>query len=71
MGDSVFELGLDFFEYFFQIPANRIGSSEIGGPLSLVKPKIIQEVIRLIIFMPFSVLVVKNVQFTRNHIIGF
>ena len=63
--------GLAFFEYCFQVPANRIGSSEMGGPFSLVQLKIIQEVITLIIFMIFSVLVFKNMQFTKNHLIGF
>lgn len=63
--------GLAFFEYCFQVPANRIGSSEMGGPFSLVQLKIIQEVITLIIFMIFSVVVFKNMQFTKNHLIGF
>ena len=63
--------GMAFFEYCFQVPANRIGSSEMGGPFSLVQLKIIQEVITLIIFMIFSVTVFKNTQFTTNHLIGF
>ncbi|SEJ39340.1 hypothetical protein SAMN04487995_4439 [Dyadobacter koreensis] len=63
--------GLAFFEYCFQVPANRIGSSEMGGPFSLVQLKIIQEVITLIVFMIFSVTVFKNTQFTINHLIGF
>ena len=63
--------GLAFFEYCFQVPANRIGSSELGGPFSLVELKVIQEVITLVVFMLFSWVVFKNVQFTRNHLIGF
>jgi uncharacterized protein (DUF486 family) len=63
--------GLAFFEYCFQVPANRIGSSEMGGPFSLVQLKVIQEVITLIVFMIFSVVVFKNVHFTINHFIGF
>ncbi|KQS27948.1 DMT family protein [Dyadobacter sp. Leaf189] len=63
--------GLAFFEYCFQVPANRIGSSETGGPFSLVQLKIIQEVITLIVFMIFSTLFFKNTQFTTNHLIGF
>lgn len=63
--------GLAFFEYCFQVPANRIGSSETGGPFSLVQLKIIQEVITLIVFMIFSMLVFKNVKFSVNHFIGF
>lgn len=63
--------GLAFFEYCFQVPANRIGSSELGGPFSLVQLKVIQEVITLIVFMIFSTLFFKNVQLTVNHLIGF
>jgi uncharacterized protein (DUF486 family) len=63
--------GLAFFEYCFQVPANRIGSSEMGGPFSLVQLKIIQEVITLIVFMIFSLVVFKNVRFSVNHLIGF
>ncbi|MFT3933667.1 MAG: DMT family protein [Chitinophagaceae bacterium] len=63
--------GLAFFEYCFQVPANRIGFAENGGPFSLVQLKVIQEAITLIVFMIFSVLVFKNVHFTMNHLIGF
>ncbi len=63
--------GLAFFEYCFQVPANRIGSSEMGGPFSLVQLKVIQEVITLVVFMLFSFLFFKNVHFTKNHLIGF
>jgi uncharacterized protein len=40
-----------FFEYFFQVPANRIGSYEF----STAQLKIIQEVITLAVFAAFSV----------------
>ncbi len=63
--------GLAFFEYCFQVPANRIGSSEMGGPFTLVQLKVLQEVITLIVFMIFSVIVFKNIRFTANHFIGF
>lgn len=63
--------GLAFFEYCFQVPANRIGSADLGGPFTLVQLKVIQEVITLIVFMIFSVVFFKNVHFTMNHLIGF
>lgn len=63
--------GFAFFEYCFQVPANRIGFSENGGPFSLMQLKVIQEVITLIVFAIFSKLVFKNIQFTVNHLIGF
>jgi len=43
----LFSWGLAFFEYCFQVPANRIGFAENGGPFSLVQLKVIQEVIFL------------------------
>jgi uncharacterized protein len=62
--------GLAFFEYLFQVPANRIGFRENGGPFSLVELKTIQEAITLIIFMLFSMVVFKQ-KFEWNHILGF
>ncbi len=41
-----------FFEYCAQVPANRIGHA---GNLSLAQLKIMQEVITLAVFVPFSV----------------
>jgi uncharacterized protein len=67
----LFSWGLAFFEYCFQVPANRIGFAENGGPFSLVQLKVIQEAITLIVFMIFSVTVFKNIHFTANHLIGF
>ncbi|MGM5629385.1 DMT family protein [Apibacter raozihei] len=63
--------GLALFEYCFQVPANRIGFQENGGPFSLVQLKVMQEAITLIVFMIFSKIVFQNVQFTVNHLIGF
>ena len=44
--------GIAFFEYVFQVPANRIGFTE----LSLSQLKILQEVITLSVFVPFAML---------------
>jgi uncharacterized protein (DUF486 family) len=63
--------GLAFFEYCCQVPANRIGYAENGGPFSLVQLKVLQEVITLVIFLLFSLLFFKNVRFTLNHLLGF
>lgn len=62
--------GLAFFEYLFQVPANRIGFKENGGPYSMVELKTIQEAITLIAFMLFSSIVFKQ-KFEWNHILGF
>lgn len=43
--------GIALFEYLLQVPANRIGYTE----LSVGQLKIMQEVITLAVFVPFSV----------------
>ncbi len=63
--------GIAFFEYVLQVPANRIGYKENGGPFSLVELKVIQEVITLVVFVTFSLLFFKNETFRLNHFIGF
>jgi uncharacterized protein (DUF486 family) len=63
--------GIALFEYFFQVPANRIGFRENGGPFSLVELKVIQEVITLIVFSGFTLLFFKTETLRLNHLIGF
>ena len=63
--------GIAFFEYCFQVPANRIGFEENGGPFSLIQLKVIQEVITLTVFTVFSLLVFRNETFRINYLIGF
>ena len=48
--------GIALFEYLLQVPANRIGYTV----LSVGQLKIIQEVITLSVFVPFSVLYLKE-----------
>ena len=47
---AVLSWGVALFEYMFQVPANRIGYTE----LSLPQLKILQEVITLSVFVPFA-----------------
>lgn len=63
--------GIALFEYFFQVPANRIGFKGNGGPFSLVQLKVIQEVVTLTVFMAFSFSFFKNETIKTNHLIGF
>ena len=63
--------GIALFEYFFQVPANRIGYKEHGGPFSLIELKVLQEVITLVVFVVFSLLLFKNETFKWNHLVGF
>lgn len=62
--------GLAFFEYLFQVPANRIGFEGNGGPFNLVELKTIQEAITLIVFSVFSTVVFRQ-RLEWNHIVGF
>ncbi len=48
--------GIALFEYLLQVPANRIGYTE----LSLGELKILQEVITLAVFVPFAVLYMRQ-----------
>jgi uncharacterized protein (DUF486 family) len=55
-----------FFEYCFQVPANRIGYGRFNG----AELKTIQEVITLVAFSVFSVLYLKE-PFRWNYAVGF
>ena len=63
----LFSWGLAFFEYCLQVPANRLGSSQLGGPFSLVQLKIIQEAITLLVFIVFSMLLFGHEPMRWNH----
>ncbi|MEX0777159.1 MAG: DMT family protein [Phycisphaeraceae bacterium] len=56
-----------FFEYCFQVPANRLGS--VSG-YSTYQLKTIQEVITLVVFSVFAVLYLKE-PLRWNVVIGF
>jgi hypothetical protein len=53
---AVASWGIALFEYLLQVPANRIGYTT----LSLAQLKILQEVITLIVFVPFAVLYMRQ-----------
>ena len=48
--------GIALFEYLIQVPANRIGYDA----MSLAQLKIMQEVITLSVFIPFSIIYMKE-----------
>jgi uncharacterized protein (DUF486 family) len=48
--------GIALFEYLIQVPANRIGHTQ----LQVGQLKIIQEVVTLVVFVPFAWLVMKE-----------
>lgn len=62
--------GIAFFEYCMQVPANKMGFSGNGGPFTLMQLKVIQEVLTLIVFVGFSLIVFKTETYRMNHLIG-
>jgi uncharacterized protein (DUF486 family) len=58
--------GIAFFEYCFQVPANRMGYGRFTG----AELKTIQEVITLVVFAVFSVFYLKE-PFRWNYAAGF
>ena len=63
--------GIAFFEYCFQVPANKYGFNANGGTFSLVELKVLQEVITLVVFTLFSLTFFKTETLRVNHLIGF
>lgn len=55
--------GIALFEYLLQVPANRIGFTV----MTLPQLKVLQEVITLLVFAPFAVLVMKQ-QLRLDHL---
>ena len=60
-----------FLEYCLMVPANRIGYQENGGPFTLLQLKVIQEVITLVVFTVFTLVLFKNEALKWNHFVGF
>ena len=58
--------GVAFFEYCFQVPANRIGY----GQYSVTQLKVTQEVITLIVFMLFAMLFLQE-RWRWNYLYAF
>jgi uncharacterized protein (DUF486 family) len=58
--------GIAFFEYCFQVPANRIGSYTF----STAQLKIIQEAITLVVFCGFSIFYLRE-ELKWNYLVGF
>jgi len=59
--------GIAFFEYCFQVPANRMGAK---AGLATAQLKTIQEVITLVVFVAFAVLYMGET-LRWNHLVGF
>lgn len=70
IGVILFSWMIALAEYMCQVPANRIGFIGNGGVFSLMQLKIIQEIITLVVFTVFSMVVFKaNLHW--NHFAAF
>ncbi len=62
--------GIALFEYVLQVPANRLGYVQNGGPFSMMELKTIQECLSLGVFLLVNVLFFKE-RISWNHLAGF
>ena len=70
IGVIAFSWAIAFFEYCLQVPANRLGFRESGGPFDIMQLKVIQEVITLVVFTVFSAIAFK-MELKWNHLAAF
>ncbi len=59
-----------FFEYLLQVPANRYGHTSHGGPFTAPQLKVIQECITLIVFVGFSIFILRE-KLRVNDVVAF
>jgi len=67
----LFSWGVALFEYAFQVPANRIGYIENGGPFTLMQLKVLQEVITLTVFTIIALFMFQGEKLQWNHLAAF
>ena len=70
-GVILFSWFLALFEYCFQVPANRIGFRDNGGPFSLMQLKVIQEVLSLVVFTVMATFMFQGESLQWNHLAAF
>ncbi|MFN8354124.1 MAG: DMT family protein [Spirosomataceae bacterium] len=71
VGVILISWGLAFFEYIFQVPANKIGYKGNSGPFSMFELKTIQEAVSLIVFTLMVLFVFRTEKPAWNHLVGF
>lgn len=63
--------GIAFFEYCMQVPANRLGFSEYGGPFSMWQLKVIQEALSLTVFTVLAIFLLDAGSIKWNYAVSF
>lgn len=71
LGVIVFSWLIAFVEYCCQVPANRIGFQENGGPFSLMQLKVIQECVSLVVFTIIAGMMFQGESLHWNHFAAF
>ena len=66
----VFSWLIAFFEYCLQVPANRLGSVNFGGPFNIWELKVIQEVISCVVFGVIVSVLFKGESLQWNHLVA-
>ena len=67
----LFSWGIALFEYIAQVPANKIGFIDNGGPFNIMQLKVIQEVISLTVFTLVVTFMFKGQALQWNHFVAF
>jgi len=70
IGVILFSWLLALPEYCLQVPGNRLGHESNGGPFTTPQLKVIQEAVTLVVFVLFSVFVLKD-KFRFTDILAF
>ena len=60
-----------FLEYCCQVPANRLGFQDNGGPFSLMQLKVIQECVSLVVFTVIAGMLFQGETIHWNHLAAF
>lgn len=63
--------GIALIEYFFMIPANRMGFEGNGGPFNLMQLKVLQEAITLVVFTLIAMFMFQGQHLRWNHVAAF
>ena len=71
IGVILFSWAIAFFEYCLQVPANRIGFVDNGGPFTLMQLKVVQEVISLMVFTIIANFMFQHQEIHWNHFAAF
>lgn len=71
LGVIIFSWLIAFVEYCCQVPANRIGFQENGGPFSLMQLKVIQECVSLVVFTIIAGMMFQGESLHWNHFAAF